>query len=220
MIQIEKTADGSNTLYVPQLDEHYHSVKGALTESEHIFINMGMRHCTLSCPHILEVGFGTGLNAFLTLMEAEKTRRHVRFTTIERYPVDEKILEELSYPEQICPDRASDFYALHRAAWNEEVQITPHFSLHKMLRDFTNIHLAGSFDVIYFDAFAPEKQPEMWNIALFRTLFDRLNPGGILVTYCAKGAIRRTLQACGFIVERLPGPPGGKREILRATKIR
>ena len=157
-MKLEQTADGSYTLYVPELDEHYHSVKGALTESQHIFIEMGLKHSPVSEPHILEIGLGTGLNAFLTLLSAEETRRKVHYTGIER------------------------------------------------------------FDVIYFDAFAPEKQPEMWEQSLFDTLYKVLNDGGILTTYCAKGVVRRMLQTAGFTVERLPGPPGGKREILRATK--
>lgn len=218
MIEIEQTADGSNTLYVPLLNEHYHSVKGALTESEHIFIGMGLKHCEAPRPQVLEIGFGTGLNAFLTLIEAEDTQKDIRFTTLERYPVAEDMLKALSYPERICPERRAEFYALHTAPWEEDVVISPHFTLHKQLCDFTLYQADRKFDVIYFDAFAPEKQPEMWTPALFRSLFAGLNPKGILVTYCAKGVVRRMLQDSGFIVERLPGPPGGKREILRATK--
>ena len=185
-MNIELTADGSNTLFVPELNEHYHSVKGALTESEHIFIRMGLEHHPSPTPRVLEIGFGTGLNAFLTLLYADKAQRLVRYTTLERYPVPSELIEQLDYPERICPERAADFYALHRAAWEEDVQITPYFTL--------------------------------WTQALFARLFECLNPGGILTTYCAKGVVRRTLQVVGFTVERLPGPPEGKREILRASK--
>lgn len=218
MIQIEQTADGSQTLFVPELNEHYHSVKGALTESEHIFIQMGLKHSSVEAPHVLEIGFGTGLNAFLTLLTADTDQRNIHYTTLERYPVTPALIEQLTYPELICPERKDDFQALHQAAWNTDVQLTPYFTLHKVETDFTSYTFPATYDVIYFDAFAPEKQPEMWTQFLFDTLCQQLNPQGILTTYCAKGAVRRMLQAAGFTVERLPGPPGGKREILRATK--
>lgn len=218
MIQIEQTADGSQTLFVPELNEHYHSVKGALTESEHIFIQMGLKHSSVEAPHVLEIGFGTGLNAFLTLLTADTDQRNIHYTTLERYPVTPALIEQLTYPELICPERKDDFQALHQAAWNTDVQLTPYFTLHKVETDFTSYTFPATYDVIYFDAFAPEKQPEMWTQSLFDTLCQQLNPQGILTTYCAKGTVRRMLQAAGFMVERLPGPPGGKREILRATK--
>lgn len=218
MIELEQTADGSYTLFVPELDEHYHSIKGALTESKHIFIDMGLKYHPSSEPRILEIGFGTGLNAFLTLLEADIAQRNIHYTTIERYPVGEDIVHRLAYPELICPQRSNDFYALHTAAWNIDVALTPYFTLHKIEGDFTNYDFQGIFDLIYFDAFAPEKQPEMWSQKLFDTLYAHLAPGGVLTTYCAKGIVRRMLQASGFTVERLPGPPGGKREILRGKK--
>lgn len=217
-MQLEKTADGSYTLFVPELDEHYHSVKGALTESEHIFINMGLNHSSATEPHVLEIGFGTGLNAFLSLLEAEKTERKVHFTTIERYPLDIEMVRNMNYPEQVAPDHKTEYETLHKAPWETDVHITPFFTLHKIENDFTRFQFPTGYDVIYFDAFAPEKQPEMWSQDLFNQLYRILNPGGILTTYCAKGVIRRMLQTAGFTVERLPGPPGGKREILRATK--
>lgn len=217
MIQIEKTADGSNTLFVKELDEHYHSVKGALTESEHIFIRTGLRHCPLSEVRVLEVGFGTGLNAFLTLIEAQRTARHIVYTALERYPLEENVVRQLRYPELIAPEQDELFYALHRAEWGKPQPIAPYFTLLKEECDFTARFPDGEFDVVYFDAFAPEKQPEMWTPEIFGGLRRAMSPGGTLTTYCAKGAVRRTLQAAGFTVERLPGPPGGKREMLRAT---
>lgn len=220
MITLEPTADGSNTLYVPELNEHYHSVKGALTESAHIFIQMGLNHAQAANPRVLEIGFGTGLNAFLTLLEAEKSQRTIHFTSIERFPLSEDIVRKLSYPETIAPEECEKFYALHTAPWNQEVKISPYFTLHKIEGDFTHFSFSEYYDVVYFDAFAPEKQPEMWSQPLFDNLYRQMNPGGILTTYCAKGVVRRMLQAAGFTVERLPGPPGGKREILRATKER
>lgn len=218
-MQLEKTADGSYTLFVPELDEHYHSVKGALTESEHIFINMGLRHCTVPMPKVLEIGFGTGLNVFLSLLSAEQDKRPVHFTTIERFPLNMDIIHSMNYPAQIAPSHADAYEAIHTAPWNEDVNITPFFTLHKLEADFTHYAFSKGYDVIYFDAFAPEKQPEMWSQELFDNLYSILNQGGILTTYCAKGVVRRMLQTAGFTVERLPGPPGGKREILRATKL-
>lgn len=218
MITLEKTADGSNTLFVQELNEHYHSVKGALTESQHIFIQMGLNHSQVPNPHVLEIGFGTGLNAFLTMLEAEKQQKEVYFTSIERYPLKENIIRELKYPELIAPEASEKFYALHTAEWNQPVRLSPYFILHKIEGDFTHFNFQSHYDVVYFDAFAPEKQPEMWNQSLFNDLYQQINHGGILTTYCAKGAVRRMLQSAGFIIERLPGPPGGKREILRANK--
>ncbi len=233
-MELERTADGSYTLYVPQLDEHYHSVKGALTESQHIFIEMGLKHSPIAHPRILEIGFGTGLNAFLTLLTAEEMHRKVHYTGIERYPLAEETLQKLNYPGVIGKGHEEEYDALHRAKWGEDADITPWFTLHKVEGDFTRLFgsvtdccaevgagchsEATAYDIIYFDAFAPEKQPEMWEQPLFDTLYNTLNKGGILTTYCAKGVVRRMLQAAGFLVERLPGPPGGKREILRASK--
>lgn len=228
---IEKTDDGSATLFVPELNEHYHSTKGARTESQHIFINMGLKASAALSPRILEIGFGTGLNAWLTLEEAERSGRNIHYTGLELYPLEWQMIEQLEYighDEQLSvggnPLSAIDlFRQLHTSPWEEDVPLTPHFTLQKVQTD-ANRYLAEESrtlqgtDVIYFDAFAPEKQPEMWSQELFDRLYVLLNPGGILTTYCAKGVIRRMLQAAGFIVERLAGPPGGKREILRARK--
>lgn len=215
---IEKTEDGSATLFVPELNEHYHSVKGAETESKHIFINMGLKAYNPPVSKILEVGFGTGLNALYTLEAAHEMQQPVQYTGIERYPLSWEEVEVLHYSNN------PHFKTLHTVPWNKEISITPLFSLRKVEED---IHLlltpqscigTECFTHIYFDAFAPEKQPEMWEESIFQNLYERLNPQGVLTTYCAKGCIRRMLQAIGFQVERLPGPPGGKREILRAVK--
>lgn len=217
-MKLEQTADGSYTLYVPELDEHYHSVKGALTESQHIFIDMGLKHSSVTSPRILEIGLGTGLNCVLTLLEAKESQRHVHYTGIERYPLNEEIIRKLNYPSIIGKECEEDYFAIHQAPWEEDVCLSPWFTLHKMEGDFTHYSFEQKYDIIYFDAFAPEKQPEMWEQSLFDNLYNVLNEGGILTTYCAKGVVRRMLQMAGFKVERLPGPPGGKREILRATK--
>ena len=218
-MKLEQTADGSYTLYVPELDEHYHSVKGALTESQHIFIDMGLKHSSVPSPRILEIGLGTGLNCFLTFIASEETGRETHYTGIERYPLKEEVIRTLDYPTLIGKGHDDAYFAIHQAAWEKDVPMSSSFTLHKIEGDFTQYTFEGKYDIIYFDAFAPEKQPEMWDQSLFDSLYHVLNNGGILTTYCAKGIVRRMLQASGFMVERLPGPPGGKREILRATKM-
>lgn len=211
---LEQTEDGSATLFVPELNEHYHSVKGARTESQYIFIDMGLKAVTAACPHVLEIGFGTGLNALLTLEEAEKEKRPVHYTGIELYPLVWEEVEALKYSDNPL------FQTLHDAPWGEDVAVTPYFTLRKIQADArVAVNPNHYYNVIYFDAFAPEKQPEMWEEQFLRDIYNRMNEHGVLTTYCAKGTIRRLLQAIGFQTERLPGPPGGKREILRATKV-
>ena len=227
---IEKTDDGSATLFVPELNEHYHSTKGARTESQHIFINMGLKASSAPAPRILEIGFGTGLNAWLTLEAAEKNNLNVYYTGLELYPLEWETVESLNYitiDEHLTIDSVQQsalslFKHIHTSPWEEDTSLTSHFTLRKVQTDVSDISTMPPLtaDVIYFDAFAPEKQPEMWSQELFNHLYVLLNDDGILTTYCAKGVIRRMLQAAGFIVERLPGPPGGKREILRARKLK
>lgn len=233
---IEETADGSRTIFIPELNEHYHSVKGAKTESEHIFINKGFNHIQRQEVSVFEVGFGTGLNALLTLLEAEKQKKKTLYRAVELYPLDWQFINELSYIDTLLEQEQYNnftkhdiehlFEKLHTAKWGERVEITPLFTLEKVhtsLSDYLQTaHAEGkeSFqaDVIYFDAFAPEKQPEMWSKEVFSGMYSMTTYGGVLTTYCAKGAIRRTLQEVGYKVERLEGPPNGKREILRANK--
>lgn len=175
---------------------------------------MGLKASAAPQPHVLEIGFGTGLNALLTLEAAGQEKRPVHYTGIELYPLAWEEVNALGYSDN------PSFERLHTASWEEDVEISPYFTLRKIKGDAnTVINSSFSPSVVYFDAFAPEKQPEMWNEQLFRSLYVTMNTGGILTTYCAKGVIRRLLQAVGFRVERLPGPPGGKREILRATKV-
>ncbi len=215
---IETTDDGLPTLYLPEMDEHYHSTKGALTEARHVYIDMALRAANKPDARVLEIGFGTGLNTFLTLLASQREGWHIDYTSFELYPLTPEQAQQLDYPRLIAPEATLLFEQLHRCQWDEAVPISPHFTLCKRHADFTHTDLVDTYDVVYFDAFAPEKQPEMWSEAIFQKLFDYLSSGGILTTYCAKGEIRRRLQACGFRVERLPGPPNGKREILRATK--
>ena len=212
------TEDGSHTLFVPAIDECYHSTHGAVQESQHIFINSGFKQCDKSEIRVLEIGFGTGLNAFLTLMDAEKTGKKVYYTSLEKYPVEVEQALKLNYGDNRSSKLKKSFELLHTSSWNTEVQITAFFLLQKMQADFTTFDLDERYDVIYFDAFSPDKQPEMWSEALFEKIYSHCNPEAILTTYCAKGIVRRAMQAAGFKVERLPGPPG-KREILRSRRI-
>ncbi len=215
--EIILTEDGSHSLLQRELNETYHSVHGAIQESAHIFIEAGMKQCTKNQLQILEVGFGTGLNAFLTLLESESTKQKITYTAIELYPLSNESACLLNYPDLLSPDKKDVFYQLHTAPWYNHIQLSPHFELYKVHEDFSSMTLAGQYDLIYFDAFSPDKQPEMWTEDRFRMLYKHCNPGAILTTYCAKGIVRRALQSAGFSVERIPGPPG-KREILRAWK--
>ena len=164
---------------------------------------------------LLEVGFGTGLNALLAMRWAEEHRVNVHFTTLETNVLSMELAEQLNYASS--EQERSDFLKMHAAEWNQDIVITPHFTLHKALREVQSEVSEEQFDVIFFDAFGPPTQPEMWTPDIFRRMINALKPGGILVTYCAKGQVRRDMQSVGFTVERLPGPPG-KREMLRATK--
>jgi len=216
---IIKTDDGSDTLFVKELDEHYHSTFGAIQESLHVFIKTGLNVKDESPLTIFEVGFGTGLNAFLTFLDTLKSGQIIQYITIEKYPISRNMWELLNYPELLSKDHTEIFRAIHLSPWNEKVNITENFALTKITGDMTSFDfdLLPVFDLIYFDAFSPEKQPELWETRIFEKLYANTAPFGKLVTYCSKGAVRRSLQKSGYITERLPGPPG-KREILRAKK--
>ncbi|MCD7933132.1 MAG: tRNA (5-methylaminomethyl-2-thiouridine)(34)-methyltransferase MnmD [Tannerellaceae bacterium] len=215
---IEVTADGSHTLFVPSMDEHYHSVNGAVQESEHVFIEAGFRQVKKQVVRVFEVGFGTGLNALLTLAEiATGEQKKVVYYTVEAYPLSIELAGQLNYTRQILDVTPEDYLSLHQAAWNVPVPVTPNFTLYKIEGDSNRIELPGNLDVVYFDAFAPDKQPDLWNQELFDRIYRQMNPGGIITTYCAKGVVRRMMQTAGFTMERLPGPPG-KREMLRGRK--
>jgi tRNA U34 5-methylaminomethyl-2-thiouridine-forming methyltransferase MnmC len=215
--ELRITADGSHTLYLPEMDETYHSIHGAVTESMHVFIRNGLNACEKNPVNILEIGFGTGLNAWLTAIEAEKSNRETFYTAYELFPLSEEI-GSLNYPKEYGKEHAGLFSRLHQSDWGKSVQLTSFFSLKKIKEDITQTSVDSGFDLIYFDAFAPTKQPEMWTEDIFRKMFNSLSANGILVTYCAKGDVRRTLQKVGFAVEKLPGPPLGKREMLRGLK--
>lgn len=213
--EIEITADGSATVYLPAIDEHYHSVKGALTESLHVFRDCGLRHHPGIDVRVLEVGLGTGLNAAITACDT--TKKHIAYYAVELYPLqaDEAAAVAAGYAEY-----EAMLHSIHLAPWNCDVELSARFTLHKMLGDFTSsaLILPEDIDVCYMDAFSPDKQPEMWSVESMSRLYGCMSEGGVLTTYCAKGEVRRRLSAIGFDVERLAGPPGGKREILRAIK--
>jgi len=214
------TADGSHTLYLQEWDETYHSRHGALTESLHVFIQHGFYYPEENPVRILEVGFGTGLNAWLTAIEAEKSRKKVFYHAFDDYPLDRVVIASLNYPSlPHGKGHESFFFRIHEAPWNETVALSPFFDIQKTLADLTTASLAGeTYHLIYYDAFAPSKQPALWTEEILKTMYLSLTAGGVLVTYCAKGEVQRILRRCGFTVEKLPGPPGGKREMIRAKK--
>lgn len=216
---LRRSEDGSSTLYRADLDEHYHSFHGAIQESRHVFMEAGLKALAPKGDFsVLEVGFGTGLNALLTLCEKPEGTR-VYYRAIEKYPVPKALSAQINYPGLLGGPEVLDWFrAMHNAEWNADVGVHPEFVLHKHLGALEDFKTAQRFDLLYFDAFAPDKQPELWSTNIFAALFACLKPGGIMTTYSAKGAVRRSLQEVGFEVERLPGPPG-KRQMLRARKV-
>jgi len=216
------TSDGSHSLLNEALNETYHSVHGAIQESQHVFINNGLRYFLESTTSdnlsIFEVGFGTGLNALLTLKAMENTKTFVRYVTVESSPIGEELWRSLNYTKVLGLE--DTFANLHRTSWEISNQITPQVSLIKRQTTLQAIELeAQSFDVIYFYAFAPSKQPELWTIDILRKVIDAMNLNGVFVTYCAKGQLKRDLKELGLAIETLPGPPG-KKEMVRAVKLR
>jgi len=215
-IKVIDTHDGSKSLFLPQMNETYHSKFGARTESEHVFINSGYQFVKKDEINIFEVGFGTGLNVFLTCLEQQKDGRKIYFETIEKYPLSSDLIKKIN--GFIIPEEKDLFARLHRLDWERNMNLKEHFILHKRQCDLLDYQSDINFDLVYFDAFAPNKQEEMWSEKVFRKMYDLLNEKGVLVTYSAKGSVRRTMQSVGFYVERIPGPPG-KREMLRAIKL-
>ena len=213
------TADGSPTLYVAHFDEHYHSIHGAQQESEHVFIEAGLRHLMqkgLKSISILEVGLGTALNALLTLEYIQQSQIEIHYRALEAYPLLPKEYTLLTFSEKA--ESQERFKQIHECPWHQWNIITPKFNFYKQevfLQDFEPE--TNSIDLIYFDAFAPSAQPELWTEVIFSKMFQALKPGGVLVTYCAKGVVKRAIKAVGFSIEALPGPPR-KREMTRATK--
>ena len=212
------TQDGSHTLYVPGMDEHYHSRFGALTESKHIFINAGLASLPPGEISVLEVGFGTGLNALLTALHAGREKIRIIYTTLEKYPLDPSLVSRLNYGTLTGEGGTELLIAIHQAPWNTPVAITEWFTMEKRQTDLTAEAPSGVYDLVYFDAFGPDKQPEMWSEDVMHRIASALHPGSVFVTYSAKGNLKRMLRSMGFEVEHLPGPPG-KRVFTRAVKI-
>lgn len=221
--EIIVTEDGSNSICVPHLNVAYHSIHGAIQESRHVFIEAGLKYLLNQFEKeqigILEVGFGTGLNALLTAIEIEKLDKTVYYVALEPSPISDEEAQSLNYCEQLDrKDLQEDFRRMHDCAWNKGHVFTKNGLMHKSKSTLQEFEHTPGFDLIYYDAFAPAAQPELWTKEIFQKLFFLLKPNSILVTYCSKGDVRRAMMAAGFTVKKMPGPPG-KREILRAIKI-
>lgn len=218
---ILKTGDGSYTLHIAEWNEQYHSKHGAIAEAIHVFIKEGLLYWTAKTSSreisIMEIGFGTGLNAFLTLLESQKHNFKINYTGIEAYPLDISEIELLNYP-LLLQAAEVNFYKLHNTSWDKKSSISDDFDLTKKKKFFSDITIENRIDLIYFDAFGTRVQPELWTEQIFQIMYNALKPNGILVTYAANGNARRAMQTVGFSVERIPGPPG-KKEMMRATKI-
>lgn len=223
MLDIISTEDGSHSLINHQLDETYHSRHGAVQESVHVFIQHGLNYFLENHPtdtiRILEVGFGTGLNALLTLHKSQSKNQSIEYTSLEAFPVAEHLVMQLNYPELIAlADGRGLFQKLHASPWNAIEKITSYFHLKKIEGRIQELGLPKNyFDIIFFDAFAPNKQPDMWELSVLSKVFDAMKSNAVFVTYCAKGQLKRDLKSLGLLVESLLGPPG-KREMIRARK--
>jgi len=221
--KIVLTGDGSNTIFSEAVNQHYHSYFGAWQESKHIFIEAGLCSSLLSnldTISILEIGFGTGLNGLLTYFKAKELNKKIYYETLELYPLTMQEIAPLNYPSRLpFPDVAKIFTRLHNVPWDQPQEISDNFTLHKRHLSATNAHyLSNRFHLVYFDAFSPEAQPELWTNEVFAPIYDSMKDESILLTYCTKGSVKQTLTALGFQIEKLPGPIG-KREILRVKKL-
>ena len=222
------TSDGSTSIHLPDWNEQYHSKHGAIQEAYHVFIKAGFEkyvetnskkhESTQTSISILEIGFGTGLNAFITFLEADKKNIKIDYVGVEAYPIEANEVEKLNYVAELkAENNQAVFNKMHAISWDEKHSISDDFLLTKRKQFFADIDDENAFDLIYFDAFGATNQPELWTEQIFQKMFVALKVGGILTTYAAKGSVRRAMQAVGFTVERLAGPPG-KREMLRAIK--
>lgn len=220
MLKIITTSDGSHSLLNVELNETYHSIHGAIQESTHVFIKMGLEYAqekNFNKPiSIFELGFGTGLNALLTLNYSLQHKTKIVYTSIDESPLPAEIWSQLNYPPLI--NLKQEFETIHRSTWGTSEPITPDFCLLKLHTTFQQLEVPyRGYDLIYYDAFAPSKQPELWSFSILEKISQGLKPGGVMVTYCAKGQLKRDLTTLGLIVETLSGPPG-KKEMVRAVK--
>lgn len=219
-LEFKITGDCSHTLFVKELNETYHSTKGSINEARHVFIQKGLcdyvQKTGLKDITVFEVGFGTGLNAHLAQLFANENNVCVNYIAVEAHPLEMEIIKQLNFTELIPSDQ-SKFLSLHEAAWNKPIVLDNNFTITKLHQKLDEVNSLKEIDVIFFDAFAPDVQPELWTKDVFKKMYDFLKIGGILVTYCAKGAVKRTIKEVGFELETLEGPPG-KREMIRSTK--
>jgi len=223
--KIITTADGSKTIQIEDWNEQYHSKHGAINEANHVFIKHGLLYFFNSCHlersrevSILEIGFGTGLNTFLTALQAEALNLNINYVGVEAYPVSTEEINQLNYVEEINPNANELFAKIHQSDWEQPIEISNNFTLTKRQQFFQDIEDIDAFDIIYFDAFGSRVQPELWSKTIFQKMYKALKPKGVLTTYAAIGQVKRDMQDLGFEVERLQGPPG-KRHMLRATKV-
>lgn len=216
--KIITTSDGSSTLYMEDLGETYHSIHGAIQEANHVYIQNGLERLSKKSIQILEIGFGTGLNFYLTYLYALENNIQLQYVGLEAYPLEEKEWKQINY-QHLLPKSMVSLDDMHKLSWGEEHHIINNIKLikiHNTVQDFT---IAQTFDLIYFDAFGYDYQPELWSKMILEKMFHALNPGGILVTYACKGIVNRTLKEIGFEVEKHQGPPG-KREMTVAYKVK
>ncbi|QOG04371.1 tRNA (5-methylaminomethyl-2-thiouridine)(34)-methyltransferase MnmD [Flavobacterium sp. MDT1-60] len=216
--EIIKTLDGSTTIHLKEWDECYHSKHGAIQEAKHVFIKNGLSLFEGKPVSILEIGFGTGLNAFITFLEAQQKHQKIDYIGVEAYPVDAKEVLAMNYVNELnALEFENIFQKMHKCEWDNKVEICDQFSLTKRKQFFDDINDFETFDLIYFDAFGYRVQPELWSTEIFRKMYNSLKPNGVLVTYAARGVVKRSMIEVGFTVEKLAGPPG-KREMFRAFK--
>lgn len=216
--QVILTSDNSHTLYVPELDETYHSQNGAVAESTHVYIEAGLHHIgkQQDVISIFEFGFGTGLNALLTWAEAEKTEKKILYHTVEKYPLLPETYVQLNYGDQL--EEVDKLNMLHSSNWDEETHLSPNFKFKKVVCDIQAFPFRiAQYDLVYYDAFGPSKQSDVWAVPILEKVCASVRKGGVLVTYCSQGQFRRDLKSLGFEIEKLAGPKG-KREMTRATK--
>lgn len=219
MNTIIQTEDGSNSIQSAKFEASYHSIHGAIQETQTVFIDAALTYKanTQKVLSILEIGLGTGLNAFMTYLEAKKTKLDIRYTGIEAYPIALETAQQLNYTSLLeASEEQGQFLKLHESS-NQWIDLSPSFQFYKQIGRFEDLEAQEAFDIIYYDAFAPSVQPELWEAALLKKMYQALKPNGVLTTYCAKGVFKRTLKQVGFKVEGIPGPIG-KREMTRAVK--
>lgn len=216
--EIIQTQDGSTTIHLEEWNESYHSKHGAIQEAKHVFIKNGLSLFKNKKLSILEIGFGTGLNTFISFLEAQKMNQIIDYLGVEAYPVVAEEILAMNYVDELdAGEQLAVFEKMHQSAWNEKIVLDNHFSLTKRQQFFQDIDDVAQFDLIYFDAFGYRVQPELWSTAIFQKMYDALKGNGVLVTYAARGVVKRSMIEVGFRVEKLEGPPG-KREMFRAFK--